>query len=245
MFRYSDTLGAIEWYTGSSWQSASTTFTVIADEQFNGDGSQVNFTLSAASTTNGTIVSINGVLQIPTLAYSVGGVGSTTLTFTEAPAIGDVIDVRRLTTTQTVTGLSSSNGYMQVNVSDSEVSIYTGSGSTAVTTKWDTSGAQVSQIANVTIATSGVATTIDTFAKATYRTAKYIIQSTYGSSYQSEEMLVIHDGSTATVVTGTPARTGSSLGTPSATISGSNVLVQFNANNNGTIIRIKKDYLAI
>jgi hypothetical protein len=39
---------------------------------------------------------VNGVVQIPVTAYSVSG---TTLTFTEAPATGDVIDARVLITT--------------------------------------------------------------------------------------------------------------------------------------------------
>jgi hypothetical protein len=51
-------------------------------------------------------VSINGVVQIPTTAYSVS---STTLTFTEAPQPGDVIDVRILTTTTTVGSIASGN----------------------------------------------------------------------------------------------------------------------------------------
>jgi hypothetical protein len=55
------------------------------------------FTLSEESTTAASIVSINGVQQIPVTAYAISG---TTLTFTEAPDPGDSIDVRSLTTTQ-------------------------------------------------------------------------------------------------------------------------------------------------
>jgi hypothetical protein len=47
------------------------------------------------------------VVQLPTVAYSVT---STTLTFTEAPQPGDVIDVRQITTTTTVTAVSNSPG---------------------------------------------------------------------------------------------------------------------------------------
>ncbi len=242
MFRYNTTSNAVEWYNGSSWQSGATTFTVITDEQFNGDDSTTVFTLGAASTTNSTIVSINGVVQIPTLAYSVSG---TTLTFTEAPATGDVIDVRRLTTTQTLTGLSSANGYMSVEADNTGIKLNTGSGSSSNTTSWDTSGAQVSKIANVTIASSGVATTIDSFDKTVYRTARYIVQATYGSGFYSQDAIVVHDGSTTNVGTGVGASIGGSLGTISATISGSNVLVQFTASNAGTVVRIKKDYIII
>jgi hypothetical protein len=71
----------------------------------------VAFTLGSTQTTNSCIVSINGVVQIPTLAYSVAGTDPTcVLTFTEAPAAGDVIDVRQITTTTSVISISNSAG---------------------------------------------------------------------------------------------------------------------------------------
>ena len=139
MFRYNTTINAIEYYGGSTpgWQSVTSSFTVIADQQFNGTGAQVNFTLSSSQTTASCIVSINGIVQIPTLAYSVSG---TTLTFTEAPANGDVIDVRMLTTTTTVTNLTSLNGYNSVSVDNNGV--YITAGAAAATSRFviDTSG---------------------------------------------------------------------------------------------------------
>jgi len=116
MLRFNTTNNALEIYDNSQWVTVGeTTFTVIADEQFNGDGSTVAFTLGSSQTTNSCIVSINGVVQIPTLAYSVSG---TTLTFTEAPLSGDVIDVRQITTTTTVVGISNSPGNASISVSD-------------------------------------------------------------------------------------------------------------------------------
>jgi hypothetical protein len=103
----------LEIYDNNAWTPVgSTEFTVISDQQFAGDGTTVNFTLSSTQTTNSCIVSINGVVQIPTLAYAVSG---TTLTFTEAPAVGDVIDVRQLTTTTTVTYISNQSGNAEVS----------------------------------------------------------------------------------------------------------------------------------
>lgn len=245
MIRFNTTIGSVEWYNGSQWKSGATPLTVIADQQFSGDGSTVDFTLSQAATTNGVIVSINGVVQIPTLAYAVGGVGNTTLSFTEAPENGDLIDVRFITSSQTITSLASSNGIMQLVFQNTGINLYTGSGSSTNTTSWTTTGAQVSKIPATTIASSGVATTIDTFDKATYRTAKYVVQATYSGTYHSQEALVVHDGTTATIVLGTAALTSGSLGTISATISGSNVVLQFTAGNSGTDVRIKKDYIIL
>ena len=108
MQRFNTTTNALEIYNNSAWQSVgATTFTVIADEQFSGTGSQTVYTLGSSQTTSSCIVSINGVVQVPTIAYSVSG---TTLTFTEAPAIGDLIDVRELTTTTSVISISNSGG---------------------------------------------------------------------------------------------------------------------------------------
>ena len=112
--RFNTTLNTLEVYTNSTWVSVGQPdFTVITDQQFTGTGSQTVYTLSANATTAGTIVSINGVQQIPTTAYSVS---DTTLTFTEAPEVGDLIDVRTLVTTTTVSGISNDTGSAQVNV---------------------------------------------------------------------------------------------------------------------------------
>ena len=74
----------------------------VSDRQFSGDGITTEFILPSNSTTAGTIVSINGVVQIPTVAYAVNG---TTLTFTEAPAADDSIDVRVFETQSIATDL--------------------------------------------------------------------------------------------------------------------------------------------
>jgi hypothetical protein len=113
MLRYSTTSNNVEFYDGTNWTAAGSQFTIIATNAFNGDGSTTAFTLSSASTTAGTIVMVNGVVQIPVTAYSVS---TTTLTFTEAPATGDVIDARVLTTTATVSAISSGNGYNNFDV---------------------------------------------------------------------------------------------------------------------------------
>jgi len=125
MLRYSTTASGIEYYNGSEWVQPGTEFTVVASDQFNGDGTTVAFTLDVASTTAATIVSINGIVQIPITAYAVSG---TTMTFTEAPAAGDVIDARRFVTTATVNSLANGTGTVQLNAGDNNfANIVTGS----------------------------------------------------------------------------------------------------------------------
>ena len=111
MLRFNSTTNSLEIYNNTQWIGVgSTVFTVIADEQFAGDGSTVAYTLGSTQTTNSVIVSINGVLQIPTTAYSVSGVYPTcVLTFTEAPEPGDSIDVREITTTTSVNSITNSS----------------------------------------------------------------------------------------------------------------------------------------
>jgi hypothetical protein len=125
MLRFNTTNNALEVYDNSAWTSVGVpVFTVIADQQFNGDGTTVAFTLSSTQTTNSCIVSINGVVQIPTLAYAVAGTNPTcVLTFTEAPAVGDIIDVRQITTTTTVTQIVNTSGNAIVAVSDTAAQV--------------------------------------------------------------------------------------------------------------------------
>ena len=125
MVRFNTSQNNLEIYDNSQWTPVgSTAFTVIADQQFDGDGANVNFTLSSTQTTNSCIVSINGVVQIPTLAYAVSGTYPTcVLTFTEAPAAGDVIDVRQITTTVTLTELTSTSGNATVSVSNTSAEV--------------------------------------------------------------------------------------------------------------------------
>jgi hypothetical protein len=114
MMRFNTSINNLEFYDNDSWETAGTTFTLIAANTQTGDGTKVAFTMPGNSTTAGTIVSINGVVQIPITAYSVSG---NTCTFTEAPVSTDVIDFRQLTTTSTITGLAGIGG-ASVQVSD-------------------------------------------------------------------------------------------------------------------------------
>jgi hypothetical protein len=150
MFRYNSTIKGVEFYDGTNWISPSTTLTIITDTQYslssgnpagNVDGSNVTFTLPGATTTAGCIVSINGVLQLPTSAYSIGG-GGLTLTFTEAPAVGDIVDVRILSTTSTVNQLTSPNGLNSLIIENGNIIFSTGTVGTGSVDQWhiDTNG---------------------------------------------------------------------------------------------------------
>ena len=72
---------------------------IVSSDTFTGDGSTSTFNLSQQATTSGTIVSINGVMQIPTLGYSISG---NVLTLSEAPVSTDVVEARTVISTPIV-----------------------------------------------------------------------------------------------------------------------------------------------
>ena len=74
--------------------------------------------------------------------------------------------------------------------------------------------------------TSTSAQNLTTFAKADYRSASLRIQIVQGTAYQVGRYLLIHDGTTATIVEEAAIATGSMLGTISAVINSSNVEVK-------------------
>ena len=79
-----------------------------------------------------------------------------------------------------------------------------------------------------TSVSSTSATAVYTVAHASYRSASLILQITQGSAYQSGRYMVIHDGTTATIVEEAAIATGSMLGTFTADINGSNLRVLVN-----------------
>ena len=74
-----------------------------------------------------------------------------------------------------------------------------------------------------TAVSSTNATVVDTFAKATFRTARYTVQITQGSAYQCSDIMAIHDGTTAIGTEYAMLETGSVLGTLDVAINGDNV----------------------
>ena len=246
MIRYNTISNDIEYYNGTSWIAGQgSSITVVTDQQFNGDGATTVYTLSRESTTNSTMVTLNGVVQTPTLAYSVSVVDNVTLTFTEAPAVDDVIDIRTFATTSVVAGLSSQNGYVEVVASNNGVTI-TGSAVSAGQYKVliGTDGSWNATPAGISVSTSAVA--IDTFDKAVYRSAKYIIQVTNGSTYETSEVLVVHNGTTAyRTQYGLISTSGTALGTVTALVVGSNVEVRYTGVASGNTVKVIAERLAV
>jgi len=236
--RFNTDIGGLEVYDGTSWDNTTAT---ITSQILNGNGIANTFTLSSTvASENDLIVSINGTLQQPVVAYAVSG---TSITFTEIPVSGDIIEVRHI-----------SKGAVSIDslaLGSSNIKIPSAGGAINISTNGNyalqigTTGAIIGTYPNVVIASSGVATNVDVFSTSVYRTAKYIFQANTSSAYESSEVLVTHDGTTAYRTVYAVVSTGSSLGNITATINGTNVLVRYTADNNNTNIRVLKQYLII
>jgi hypothetical protein len=91
-------------------------------------------------------------------------------------------------------------------------------------------------------------TTFDSFNYATYRTAKYIVSVSdfAGSKYQSAELIVNHNGTTASVTPyGIISTDGTNFVTFAASISGSNVIVQANSTSGASYCKFQQTYVTV
>jgi hypothetical protein len=88
--RWNNTTSSLEYYNGTTWASLTGQIhhqTITPDN----DGVNTIFSLDYSTTAEGIIVSINGTLQQPGVAYTVVG---NLITFTEPPLSTDIISVR-------------------------------------------------------------------------------------------------------------------------------------------------------
>ena len=92
-----------------------------------------------------------------------------------------------------------------------------------------------------TVATTNANQVVDTWATATYRSVKYLVQIVQGSNYQVSELLVIHDGTTTYMTEFAVIETSSALGTFTSAINGSNVELRVTmASNTSAAFKIEK-----
>ena len=90
--RFNTELGTIEWYTGTEWDNASAP-TTVSSQIIVPDGVSSTFTLDQGATTDTVLVVMNGVIQAPTVTYTVTG---TSLNMVTVPLASDVLEIRFL-----------------------------------------------------------------------------------------------------------------------------------------------------
>ena len=255
MLRWNSDLGYLEVYTGINWEAVGIeggTTNVVSDVISSGNGLQTQFTLSQNNTTTGTLVSINGVIQLPTTSYTVSG---NVITFNEAPLSTDIIEVRQYVPSTTVGNFSSGNASLSMTaingistarfINDGLTTLTVDSANVNVFSQLQVSMPIVANVANTAVNTTTAI--IDDFPPTQYRTAKYVISAqNYSSNYfQSAEALVTHNGTTANVVTYATISTNTQLFTLSANIYNSNVSLWATTTTNGNNIKVSATYIPL
>lgn len=96
-----------------------------------------------------------------------------------------------------------------------------------------------------TVATT-TATAVDTWAIASYRAVKYLVQITQGSNYQFSEIVVVHNGTTTTMTEYAVVETNGALGTFTADVSGADArLLVTMASATSATINIQRTLMVI
>jgi hypothetical protein len=88
--RWNTDLSRAEIYDGAEWDQVASD---ISAQLIIPDGSSLEYTLDRNTTAAAVLVITNGIVQTPSLSYSVTG---NTITFSEAPLTSDTIDIRFL-----------------------------------------------------------------------------------------------------------------------------------------------------
>jgi hypothetical protein len=114
--RFNITLDSTETYDGVQWVAGGNVIApgTISNQQITPSGVGNTFVLNQESTTSSVLVSINGVWQQPTVAYTVTG---NSITFTQTPFNTDIIDIRFISFLTEVSYLTNSAGNSAINVS--------------------------------------------------------------------------------------------------------------------------------
>ena len=184
-----------------------------------GDGAQTTFALDFYTQDQNAIVFVGGVIQDPGVHYSIDAVNQQ-ITFNAAIPVG----------TQAVIIAQSTNS---VGVLDPK--------SVGLETLAD--NIKVFEQGNDIVAGTS-ATVVSAFNKETYRSAKYIVTVENGGEFETRECLVVHDGTSASIVEYGIVFTGSSmLGDTDVQVNGSSVELLYTAESAGAVVSVSVTYV--
>ena len=185
-----------------------------------GDGTATQFALTNPVDQSDALVFVGGVIQDPVTHYSIT---NQVITMTSAMPVGTAAVV-----------VAPSVGLVPV-LSAGQVT----------TDKLSADIKAYVQGSNVSTTTGG--DVIDTFAKATYRSAKYIIQADDGNgNYETREALVTHDGTTAYITEFALVYTGAGLvGDASVNMNGNNVELTYTTNSGTATVKVISTYIDV
>jgi len=96
----------LEVYDGAQWQSATNNSSIITNQTITPDGSTATYALNQSATADSILVSINGISQTPTIDYTVV---ANAITFTTTPLTSDVVQIRFIASTTSISALALPN----------------------------------------------------------------------------------------------------------------------------------------
>ena len=185
-----------------------------------GDGTATQFALTNPVDQSDALVFVGGVIQDPVTHYSIA---NQVITMTSAMPVGTAAVVVA-PSVGLVPVLSA--GQVTTDKLSADIKAYVQGSNVATTTGGDV---------------------IDTFAKATYRSAKYIIQADDGNgNYETREALVTHDGTTAYITEYAMVYTGANLvGDASVNMNGNNVELTYTTNSGTATVKVISTYIDV
>jgi len=212
---------------------------------------------NSAITINGTSTSLGGSRTLGTDDISEG---STNKYFTDEraqDAVGNAVGTG-LSYNDT-SGAISNSGVTELTGTSNQVSVSGSTGSVTLSLPQNIHSTATPTFSGVTVGSvtltdallgtaaataSDSATTIDSWAVATYSSAKYIVQMKKGSDIEVIEVLVTVDGSNNVYLTEyADVISNAVLGTTNAVYSGGNVLLQVTGTTADTVVKVSKTYI--
>ena len=188
-------------------------------QTMSGDGAQSTFALNFYTQDQNAIVFVGGVIQDPSVHYSIDAQAQT-ITFNAALPVG----------TQAVVIAQSTNS---VGVLDPK--------SVGLETLAD--NIKVFEQGNDVIAGTS-ATVVSAFNKTTYRSAKYVVTTELNGEFETRECLVVHNGTDAYITEYGIIYTGSSLlGDTDVQVNGTSVELTYTAVDAGAVVSVSATYV--
>jgi hypothetical protein len=208
--------GASTFTVTSNATSANTVSTIVArDGSGNFSAGTITASLTGTATTTTNIPNLTGAITSNNTTTSLGSFTSANLAaaLTDETGSGANVFATSPTLVTPVLGAATATSV-------------TASG--AITANSYNVGADVGISTTRTTVATTAATTIDSFAIASFRSARIQVQITQSTNYQASDILIIHDGTTASIVEYGSIATNDYLGTFSASVSGGNCLLRIN-----------------
>ena len=250
------TSGSINFQSGTTGSSGDVTQTSTTRMSLDPSAAATTLDLTTAMTTanvfNTNATTVNFAGASTTLALANNGTSARTINVATAATGGaSTLTFGGAVTGNTIklSGTTSGTINHTTDVTTGTVNLYTGVtgtiniGATTSTIRFGTvniNNQNYISSSETTGVTSVSAVAVDTFALATFRSGKYTLTVTCTAGtdvnqYQTSEILILHDGTTATITDYAVIRTGNNLVTFTATINGANVELRAQATTGNTV----------